>query len=156
MLTFSRDTLLEVNGSGDSLMSITRRVRAAIGALALVPVLAGCSVGMALSGEENPDLGAIRVGAPRGEVELHLGAPVRSASLDDGRRADVYRYQIGNQPSAGRAIGHGVMDVLTLGLWEVVGTPIEGVQGETYHATITYDRDDRVVDIQTRKAGSTI
>ena len=26
----------------------------------------------------------------------------------------------------GRAIGHGVLDVCTLGLWEVVGTPIEG------------------------------
>jgi hypothetical protein len=48
-----------------------------------MPVLAACSVGMALSGEENPDLGAIRVGAARGEVELHLGAPVNSASLDD-------------------------------------------------------------------------
>jgi hypothetical protein len=131
-------------------------VRAAMSVLTLMPVLAACSVGMALSGEENPDLGAIRVGAARGEVELHLGAPVKSASLDDGRRADVYQYQIGNQPSAGRAIGHGVMDVLTLGLWEVVGTPIEGVQGETYHATITYDRDDKVVDIQTKKAGSTI
>ena len=137
-------------------MSVMLWVRAVVSALALIPVLAACSVGMALSGEENPDLGAIRVGAARGEVELHLGAPVKSASLDDGRRADVYQYQIGNQPSAGRAIGHGVMDVLTLGLWEVVGTPIEGVQGETYHATITYDRDDRVVDIQTRKAGSTI
>ena len=56
---------------------------------------------MALSGEENPDLGAIHLGAARGEVELHLGAPIRSASLEDGRRADVYKYQIGNEPSAG-------------------------------------------------------
>jgi len=74
-----------------------------------------------------------------------------------GRQArDVYEYQIGNEPSAGRAIGHGVMDVLTLGLWKVVGTPIEGVQGETYHATITYDRDDKVVEIKTRKTRSTV
>ena len=43
------------------------------------------------------------------------------------------------------------MDVLTFGLWEVVGTPIEGVQGESYHATITYDRDDKVLDIHTKK-----
>jgi hypothetical protein len=48
------------------------------------------------------------------------------------------------------------MDVLTLGLWEVVGTPIEGVQGETYNATITYDRDDRVVEIKTKKQGSAV
>lgn len=118
--------------------------------------LSACSVGMALSGEENPDLGAVRIGAQRGEIELHLGAPVQTVSLADGRRADVYEYQIGNEPSAGRAIGHGMMDLLTLGLWEVVGTPIEGVQGETYHATITYDQDDKVVEIKTRKRGSTV
>jgi hypothetical protein len=44
------------------------------------------------------------------------------------------------------------MDVLTLGLWEVVGTPIEGVQGERYNATITYGPDDTVVEIRTAKA----
>jgi hypothetical protein len=31
------------------------------------------------------------------------------------------------------------MDVLTLCLWEIVGTPIEAVQGEKYTATIEYD-----------------
>jgi hypothetical protein len=137
-------------------MRLGRLVPAIVGAVALVLALSACSVGMALSGEDNPDLGAIRVGAPRGEVELHLGPPIKSASLDDGMRADVYRYQIGNEPSGGRAIGHGVMDVLTLGLWEIVGTPIEGVQGETYHATVTYDRSDKVVDIKTKKAASTL
>ena len=132
---------------------VTLRVLAA---LALWSGLSACSVGMALSGEQNPDLGAIRIGAQRGEIELHLGSPVQSATLEDGRRADVYQYQVGNEPSAGRAIGHGMMDVLTLGLWEVVGTPIEGVQGETYHATITYDRDDKVVEIKTKKQGSAV
>jgi hypothetical protein len=32
----------------------------------------------------------------------------------------------------------------------VVGTPIEGVQGERHQATITYGRDDKVLDIQTK------
>ena len=137
-------------------MRLGRLVYEVVGATALVLALSACSVGMALSGKDNPDLGAIRVGAARGEVELHLGPPIQSASLDDGLRADLYEYQIGNEPSAGRAIGHGVMDVLTLGLWEVVGTPIEGVQGETYHATITYDRTDKVVDIKTKKVASII
>ena len=122
--------------------------------VALLAGLPACSVGMALSGSENPDLGAIRVGATRGEVELHLGRPIRTASLPDGGRADVYAYEIGDKPSAGRAVGHGVMDVLTLGIWEVVGTPIEGVQGKKYHATITYDRDDKVTGIETRQVTS--
>ena len=127
-----------------------------VAVLVLWSGLSACSVGMALSGDHNPDLGAIRIGAQRGEIELHLGAPVQTVSLENGRRADVYEYQIGNEPSAGRAIGHGVMDVLTLGLWEVVGTPIEGVQGETYRATVTYDQDDKAVEIKTRKKESAI
>lgn len=120
-----------------------------------VPIQA-CSVGMAMSGSENPDLGAIRVGASRGEIELHLGSPIKTTPLPDGGRADVYQYEIGNEPSAGRAVGHGVMDVLTLGIWEVVGTPIEAVQGETYHATITYDGSDKVADIKTQKVSASL
>ena len=134
------------------------RISAAIIAAGIVAAasgaLSGCSVGMALSGSQNPDLGAVRTGASRGEIELHLGSPVRSTLLDDGRRADVYEYEIGNEPSAGRAAGHAVMDVLTLGVWEIVGTPIEGVQGEKYHATVVYDEDDRVVDLSTTKVAS--
>ena len=121
---------------------------------AVAGLLSGCSVGMALSGSQNPDLGAVRTGATRGEIELHLGSPVRSTLLDGGRRADVYQYEVGNEPSAGRAAGHAAMDVLTLGIWEIVGTPIEGVQGEKYTATIVYDESDRVVDLKTAKASS--
>lgn len=118
-----------------------------------VPISA-CSVGMALSGKTHPDLGAVKVGASRGEVEMHLGTPVHSSSLQNGNRADIYEYEIGNEPSAGRAVGHAVMDVLTLGIWEVVGTPIEAVQGEKYRATIIYDGNDRVNEIKTMKASS--
>jgi hypothetical protein len=123
-------------------------------AAAAAALLSGCSVGMALSGSQNPDLGAIRTGATRGEIELHLGSPIRSTLLEGGRRADVYQYEVGNEPSAGRAAGHAAMDVLTLGIWEIVGTPIEGVQGEKYTATIVYDESDRVVDLKTAKASS--
>jgi hypothetical protein len=132
-------------------VGVRRPAAPVVTALALAWLLSACSVGMALSGSENPDLGAIQVGASRGEVEMHLGSPRNSTTLGDGRRADIYEYEIGNEPSAARAIGHGAMDVMTLGLWEVIGTPIEGVQGERYHATITYGPDDKVVDIKTRK-----
>jgi hypothetical protein len=46
------------------------------------------------------------------------------------------------------------MDVLTLGVWEIVGTPIEGVQGDKYHATVVYDENDRVVDLRTTKVAA--
>ena len=130
---------------------VRRHAAPVVTVLALAWLLSACSVGMALSGSDNPDLGAVKVGASRGEVEMHLGSPKNSATLADGGRTDIYEYEIGNEPSAARAIGHGAMDVMTLGLWEVIGTPIEGVQGERYHATITYGSDDKVVEIKTKK-----
>jgi hypothetical protein len=43
---------------------------------------------------------------------------------------------------------HGAADVLTLGLWEVVGTPIEGyANGTKVSVEITYDREERVVKV---------
>lgn len=108
--------------------------------------MAGCSVGMAMSGKKEPQLGAVRAGATRGEVELQLGHAVE-AHEENGRRVDIYEYEIGNEPSAGRAIGHGVMDVLTLGLWEVAGTPIEGMQGEKKRLAVTYDDQDIVTHV---------
>lgn len=114
-------------------------------------LLTGCSVGMALSGDENPELSVIKVGATRGEVELQLGEPIETQTVEGGGRIDTYEYEIGNEPSAGRAVAHGVADVLTLGIWELVGTPIEAVQGTTYHAKITYDEDDKVTHIDTEK-----
>ena len=117
-----------------------------------VAILSGCSVGMALSGSENPDLSVVREGATRWEVESQLGSPIQTSHLGNGRRLDTYRYEIGNEPSAGRAIGHGVMDVLTLGSWEVVGTPIEGVQGEKFNLYVTYRNDDRVENVKSKKS----
>jgi hypothetical protein len=82
-----------------------------------------------------------------GEVEMHLGPPTTSSTLENGMRVDIYEYELGNEPSAGRAIAHGVMDILTLGLWEIVGTPIEAFQGEKRQITITYDNNDCVKSI---------
>jgi hypothetical protein len=107
----------------------------------------GCSVGMAMSGKPDPNMAIVKPGATRGEIELQLGKPIQTASNPDGTRVDQYKYEIGNEPSAGRAIGHGVMDVLTLGLWEVIGTPIEAFQGTTYQIQVTYDRNDRVLGV---------
>ncbi len=121
----------------------------AIICLAITVMLSGCSVGMALSGEEDPDLSVLRVGASRGEVEMQLGRPAAEILADDGHTYATYAYSLGNKPSAGRAVAHGVMDVLTLGLWEVVGTPVEAVAAkENEHAVVVvYDRNGMVVGV---------
>lgn len=117
-------------------------------ALLLIAVLAsGCSVAMALYGKRTPNISAIRRDMYRDEVILQLGEPIETMTKDDGGRIDIFEYQVGNDPSAGRAIGHAVLDLLTWGAWEVVGTPVECVQGKTCTLTVEYAEDDKVTKV---------
>lgn len=115
--------------------------------IGLLFMLGGCSVGMAISGKEGPDLGAFGIGSTRSEVELQLGSPISSVTTPNGTRTHTYEYELGNEPNTLRAIGHGAMDLLTLGIWEVIATPVEASQGAKYRMTIVYGHDDRVVAI---------
>lgn len=49
--------------------------------------------------------------------------------------------------SAARAAMHGLLDVGTLGLWEVAGTPIEAVKGKKtgYVIAVKYDTDGTTI-----------
>lgn len=108
-------------------------------------ILNACSVGMALSGKKDPDLSVIRKGADRSEIELQLGSPIKTTVQEDGSSISIYEYEIGNEPSTGRAVAHGAMDFITLGLWEVVGTPVEAIKGTKYQISIHYDNEGRVM-----------
>ena len=55
----------------------------------------------------------------------------------DGKYIEIYRAV--HKKGGGnyvRAVGHGVLDVMTCGLWEVVGTPVEGALSEQGHITV--------------------
>ncbi len=111
--------------------------------------LCGCSVGMAMSGKPDPNLAAVKEKAKRGEVELNLGGgPIKATSLSNGNLLCVYKYYTGDPPSPGRAVFHLLMDVFTLGLWELIGTPMEGFTGNTHYVSIVYDGEERVVEIK--------
>lgn len=60
---------------------------------------------------------AVSAGSTRENVEAHLGRPVKSARLADGRRLDTY---------------------------EVIGTPAEGGRWDQQRIQITYNAWDRV------------
>jgi hypothetical protein len=52
-----------------------------------------------------------------------------------------------------RAAGHGVLDVMTLGLWEVAGTPVEGAISNnrgyiTANVIYVNKRKDKVVSVE--------
>ena len=115
--------------------------------LLVAPFLEACSVGMALSGDKDPDLSVVKKGASRTEVEFQLGKPTETKTEAAGTTKAKYQYQLGNEPSAGRAVAHGAMDVLTLGIWEVVGTPVEAINGTKYELWITYNNLDEIEKI---------
>lgn len=57
------------------------------------------------------------------------------------------------QGSAARAAMHGVLDVATLGIWEVAGTPIEGTLNDNkkYLVKVNYDVSGKITSIQLLK-----
>jgi len=115
--------------------------------LILFPLLLqSCSVGMALSGHKQRDISTFYVGADRLFVHGRTGFPDSSIQDKDGKWIDTYLIISGDEPSAGRAIGYGALDVITLGLWEVIGTPLELAVGSEDHDRfeIFYDENDKI------------
>ncbi|MBC6497671.1 MAG: hypothetical protein GDA54_05055 [Alphaproteobacteria bacterium GM7ARS4] len=117
--------------------------------LAVSMAVSGCSVYMAAVGSDEKNVAFLRKGVEREAVEFHLGNPRRVNQNSDGTTTHIFEYEIGNEPSLGRAAGHAAMDVLTFGLWEIVGTPIEAVAGETVRLSVTYDENDKVKSYRT-------
>lgn len=114
-------------------------------ALVVIMALSGCSVVMASRGSHPPDLSQIRPGTTKAEVTALLGSPDSTIRHERGSTS-VYQFEVGDESSPGRAVAHGVMDVLTWGIWEAIGTPIELFAiGESRVLIVDFDQDDRVV-----------
>lgn len=110
-------------------------------------VVSGCSVYMAAKqpGKKNVDL--FRAGTPRSMLLAEFGLPTVSEVRTDGRKHEIFKFTQGYSTGAkaGRAVFHGVADVLTLGIWEAIGTPTEGVfNGDELAYEVTYDNDEKV------------
>ena len=108
--------------------------------------MSGCAVYMAANQPSNKNFNLLKPGMPRDEIIAEFGAPVNSEEKD-GEKTDIYRfvqgYPVGEK--AFRAVGHGVADVFTLGLWEVVGTPTEAtLHGKDVALKIDYDKDKKL------------
>ncbi|MCG8531384.1 MAG: hypothetical protein MI749_12050 [Desulfovibrionales bacterium] len=103
--------------------------------------LSGCAVYMAANQPDKKDLSVLEVGTPRKAVIAELGRPIETWTDETDARHDIYRFRQGYSKGAKttRAVVHGVADVLTLGVWEVVGTPTETIfDGEIISVEIIY------------------
>ncbi len=114
--------------------------------LVLVLANAGCSVYMAATQPSAKDVGLFRVGTPRSLLLAEFGMPTAS-EVREGQKYEIFRFIQGYSTAAktGRAVFHGAADVVTLGLWEVVSTPAEGIFDGTEMAyEVRYDEADRI------------
>lgn len=65
-----------------------------------------------------------------------------SRTAKNGKKSiEVYDIEKGNEPSVGRAIAHRTLDLFSLGLWEVVGTPLEATAGEKNYLIVEYENE---------------
>ena len=123
------------------------RVATCIGLVLLISLCAGgCSVYMAANQPERKNLDVLQKGRMRSEVLAEMGQPL-ATEIRDGQRVDVFSFKQGQDEAFnfGRAVGHGVADVLTLGIWEVAGTPTEmALKAKRISFEVTYDASDRV------------
>lgn len=115
-------------------------------------LFSGCAVGMALSGKRDANIGSLQIGQDRNMVLLNLGQPSKTMLNEEGR-VDFFDCQQGNNPSIGRALFHGVMDLLTYGAWEIIGTPMEALQGKSFVLSVQYDKEDKVMSVNTLEEG---
>jgi len=119
---------------------------ATVGGLSLLLATSACSVYKASTQPGVKDLGVLHEGTPRAVVISELGVPTMSEQKD-GKRVEYYNFKQGYHTGtkAARALFHGAADVFTLGLWEVVGTPIENMNdGTDMSIEIMYDGTDRL------------
>jgi len=124
-------------------------------AACLLFISTGCSVFMAAQLPDKKNLEVFTPGVPRQVVLAEMGLP---ASYEDrnGVRSEVYKFRQGySQPAKiSRAVLHGAADIVTVGLWEVVGTPTEYVfSGTDMLVLVTYNRYDRVDTVEYFQGG---
>ena len=111
-----------------------------------VSLFSGCSVYMAASQPTKKDLAILNAGTDRGYVIAELGAQVVSELTNDGRK-EIYTFVQGyNKVSkVSRAAFHGVADVASIGLWEVIGTSVEtAYSGEKISVRIIFDNEGKI------------
>lgn len=126
-----------------------------VGVLCLT-VHTGCAAYLAARQAEPKDLSVLNPGTPRTRVIASLGPP--QTERYHGRPVDFFtiRHRDNGDWRMVRAIGHGVADLTTAGLWELLATPIELPQDRDFLTIkVTYDGDDQVVGHQTFFHGPT-
>lgn len=120
----------------------------ALMAVVCVFCFASCSVVMAAR-KEGTSMEKVQACRTRGQYIACGAEIICSERTAEGALLETYRYQK-ERGSPARAFMHGVLDVSTCGIWEVVGTPMEACALEKAYFTIrvSYGADDIATHVE--------
>jgi hypothetical protein len=121
-------------------------------ALLIIPNF-GCSVFMAAKQPSEKNVDLFKVGTSRSMLLAEFGSPTVSEVRNE-KKSEIFKFVQGYSSGvkASRAFFHGAADVVTWGLWEVVGTPAEAVfSGDEMAYEVTYDDKDRIDQVTALK-----
>lgn len=113
-------------------------------------LLNGCAVYMASNQATAKNLDLLKEGTPRTVLIAEYGVPLETKPVAGQGKCEVFKFTQGysSGAKATRAVMHGIADVFTLGLWEIVGTPTEAVfSGDFMVYEVCYDSSERVKSV---------
>lgn len=119
-------------------------------AFSLAAMLNGCSVYMASNQPTAKNLDLLKEGTPRTLLIAEYGVPLETKTVSGSSKCEVFKFTQGysSGAKATRAVFHGIADVFTLGLWEVIGTPTESVfTGDYMVYEVCYDEKERAKSV---------
>jgi len=118
-------------------------------------LLHGCSSGVYVKLDStSPDFGPILIGMKRSEAEMYLGMPLFSESAGDMRYRSIYEYE--TEPTGLDTVSTDVLDIVTLGLGNLIIGPVDRFKGGSHLISILYEikdehsSNDMVIDIYNR------
>lgn len=114
-------------------------------------VLSSCSPYLAYNQPGRKELGVLTEGSHQSLVRAELGTPVWTGKDEQGSDIDIFQFVQGYSAGAkaARFVWHTAADVFSIGLWEIIGYPIESTySGTKMNAVITYDAYQKVKSVR--------
>ena len=86
-------------------------------------------------------------GSPKEVVEKELGKPLMSNKQE--KNEFLYSYIVGDKSSPLRATGYALLDLVSAGYWEYIGTPLEASKsGDARFVKIKYSENNQVLEVK--------
>ena len=121
--------------------------------LGICLMMLACSPGVYVKMDSTaPDRSPVFIGMKRHDAEMHLGIPLFVSRLNDDQYRGIYEYN--TIPGALNTVSYDIMDFTTLGLGNLLVSPLDRSAGRKHLVAVVYQMDDEyfnndiVVDIK--------